>query len=302
MNVLITGGCGFIGKNIGYELHGDHAVTSVDDLRRGTDDVPWHNICVDITTKDSKDVVQSIDPDVVIHAAAQTNVRTSTENPLFDAEENIIGTLNVLEASEETGVDQFIYLSTGGARYGDPDSLPVKETDRPLPKAPYGVSKHAAEHYVRYYAKTNDWKHTTLCFGNVYGEYDDPDSGRLIPLFTQFYLDGDQPVIYGDGEQTRDFIYAGDIAGLIHDDILGEPTHHDIYNVASGEQTSVNQVVSHLEDNLEPSVEARHGDARDGEVRRIELDISRAQDEFGFTPTRIEDGLQKTVAWFQNHG
>lgn len=299
MRVLITGGCGFIGKNIGYELRDKHTVVSVDDLRSGNaGDVPWENRTIDITSDNIRSVVSTLDPDVVIHAAAQINVRTSTDDPVFDAEQNILGTMNVLEACEQTGIEQFIYLSTGGARYGEPDSLPVSETDRPLPKAPYGISKYAAEHYVRYYAERNDWKHTTLCFGNVYGRHDDPGTGRLIPLFIDMYQRGEQPVIYGDGEQTRDFVLAADIASLLRR-VVGESSNQSIYNVASGEQTTVNTVVSLLERYLDPDVSARHGDARDGEVREIELDISRVNDEFDFQPTSIEDGLEHTVAWFE---
>jgi UDP-glucose 4-epimerase len=301
MKILITGGAGFIGTNLANELEGRHDVESIDIFTTSNDtNVSWPNHEVDIRNKEpTKQVITDLDPDVLIHAAAQTKVQQSVNDPVMDAETNILGTINVLDALEATGASKVIYFTTGGARYGDKQYLPISEDALPKPQAPYGISKYAAEHYVRYYAERNDWEQTSLGFSNVYGPYDTPKSGRVIPTFITQYLKGEAPTIHGDGEQTRDFLYVHDIVSVVQTIIHDEPPE-EFYNLSTNTQTSINELATMLEDIIEPDVTADHGDGRSGGVRESQLDNTKAQEHFDFQPTPINEGLRKTVEWFKD--
>lgn len=301
--VLITGGAGFIGTNIAKSLLAQgHDVESIDIFTTSDNTgLDWPNHEVNIQNLEhTKRVIKHIDPDILIHAAAQTQVQTSVENPVEDAHTNILGTINVLEGLQHTKARKVIYLTTGGARYGEKDALPISEDALPKPKAPYGISKYAAEHYTRYYARKNGWQHTSLGFSNVYGPHDNPKSGRLIPVFITTYLQGNAPTIYGDGEQTRDFLYVQDIIQIIKSIIKQDPPR-EFYNLSSNEQTSVNQIVDILEELTAPKKTAVKGDARSGGVRKSQLDNTHAVNDFEFKPTPVEKGLEQTVKWFKEN-
>ncbi|MEK6872351.1 MAG: NAD-dependent epimerase/dehydratase family protein, partial [Nanoarchaeota archaeon] len=220
MKILITGGAGFIGSWIvDTLLENSHEVIIIDNLSTGKKE----NINVgatfyhaDITDqKKIDDIFQKERPYLVIHAAAHALLRESIENPIQDATINILGTINILEACRKNNVQKIIYTSTGGARVGEPQYLPVDEKHPIKPLSPYGISKHTAEHYVELYSKLYNIDYFIFCFGNVYGPRDFPQSKRLVPFFIDTILKKQSPKIFGDGEQTRDFIYVEDLAEFI---------------------------------------------------------------------------------------
>jgi UDP-glucose 4-epimerase len=303
VKVLVTGGCGFIGSHIVDELiKQGHKVIVIDNLSTGKKEF--------LNTKATlyqRDITQSIEevflkekPEIIIHTAAQVMLRKSIEDPVFDAKTNIIGTINVLEAARKSGVKKIVYTSTGGARYGEPKYLPADESHPIIPLAPYGISKHTAEHYVEAYSKIYGFDYLILCFGNVYGPRDDPLFGRVIAVFATKMIHGEAPTIFGDGGQTRDFVYVKDLAGFIVNSIE-KKTAHKLFNLANGKQVSVSEIFSGLKKISGFSGEAKHIDAVKGEVRDIVLDTSLAQKELGWrVKTTLEEGLKETYNYFKN--
>lgn len=297
MRVLVTGGCGFIGSHIVNDLEKDHEVLVVDNLSSGKKErvscrVEVVNIC---DTKKLKGLFTEFKPEVVIHTAAHIQVREALENPIMNAENNVIGTISVLEACKAANVSRVLYTSTGGARYGDPESLPVSEAVPADPLSPYAISKVTAEVYVQFYAH-HGIEHLILCFGNVYGPRDEPESKHIIPIVIHKFLSGEAPTIFGDGEQTRDFLYVGDIVTTVRKNLTSTT---GLFNLASGEKTSVNTICSAISEELETDVAPEHTEAIAGEVRDIQLDISKARAELGFSPTPLREGLRETVAWMK---
>lgn len=301
MRVLVTGGCGFIGSHVCERLQNEgHEVLAVDNLSAGKRE----NVSCPIAVEDITDgpamerTLTEFRPRVVVHLAAHTRVRESLENPLNNAEQNISGTISILQACRGRGVEKFIYTSTGGARYGDPERLPVSETDPLRPISPYGISKYAAEHYVRVLSDMHGFDYLILCFGNVYGPRSDPVSTMAIPIFATRMLRGEPPQIFGDGGQTRDFLYVEDIARVVFEQ-LDTRTRDKLFNLASGTQTSVNEVCRLMEEEYRTGLKPEHVDPIRGEVRDIVLDISRAREQLAFEPTPFAEGLRKTLAWFR---
>lgn len=297
MKVLVTGGCGFIGSHIVDKLvEKEHKVIIVDNLSSGKKERLNPKAIfylADITNgKQINEVFQKEKPEIVIHTAAQVMLRRSIDEPVFDAITNIIGTINVLEACKSSGVKRIIYTSTGGARYGNPIYLPVDEKHEINPSAPYGISKHTAEHYVKAYSDLYGFDYLIFCFGNVYGPRDDPKCKRVTAIFSEMMINGEQPVIFGDGEQTRDFIYVLDIASFIADSLEKKP-YHKIFNLANGTQVSVNRIFNELKELSGYVGEAKHIEAVKGEVRDIVLDTTLAQKELGWFPkTTLREGLR----------
>ena len=302
MRILVTGGAGFIGSHICDALQkAGHKVIAFDNLSTGKKKrITCPLIKGDITKPaDIKKAFIKVKPEIVIHTAAQVMLRESLENPIFDAQQNILGTINILEACRKHKVKRIIYTSTGGARYGTPDKLPVKETDPIRPLAPYGISKHTAEHYVESYGKLYNLDYLILCFGNVYGPRDDPRTKRVMAIFIDALLHKKSPKIFGDGGQTRDFLYVKDIAAVIVRNLTATPQHR-LFNLASGESTSVNKIFDIVEKQLRSGIKPTHIEAITGEIRDIVLDITLARKELQFTPTPIEKGIQETVEWFKS--
>jgi len=305
MKVLVTGGAGFIGSTIVDTLvDRGNDVAVLDNLSTGKREYLNPNAKFyekDIRhTDEVDDVLEKERPEVVIHAAAQVMLRKSLEEPLEDAEINVLGTINVLEACRKYGVKKIVYTSTGGARVGEPEYLPVDENHPIKPTAPYGISKHTAEHYVQMYSELYGFDHLIFCFGNVYGPRDDPSTGRLTSVFATKMLKNETPKIFGDGEQTRDFIYVGDIAGFIVDSMDKNP-EHKLFHLANGEQKSVNTISDILRELTGYKGEVEHVEAVPGEVRDIMLDTTLAQTELGWEPkTSFEQGLKETVEWFRS--
>ena len=304
MKIIVTGGAGFIGSHIVDELlKKNHDVCIIDNLSTGKKQ---------FINKKAKfyyqDILENISfifekekPEIIIHAAAQTMLRESLKNPIFDAKTNILGTINVLEACRNACVKKIIYTSTGGARVGEPEYLPVDETHKINPESPYGISKHTAEHYIYIYNRLYNIDYLIFCFGNVYGPRDYPKNKRVVPLFMEKILNNEAPEIFGDGNQTRDFIYVKDLAEFLVESINKTP-RHKLFHLANGVQISVNEIFNMLKKLSDFQKEPNYTESIKGEVKDIVLNISLAKEEFGWNPkTSIKEGLKETLLWFKNH-
>lgn len=301
MKILITGGAGFIGSHIvDILINKNHNVIVMDNLSTGNlnyvnKKAKFYNVDI---TKNINYIFEKEKPDIVIHMAAQTMLRKSLEDPLFDAKTNIIGTLNILEACRKNNIKRLIYTSTGGARFGEPEYLPVDEKHSLNPCSPYGISKHTAEHYIWMYNKIYELDYLIFCFGNVYGPRDSPKTNRAIPVFIDKILKSERPIIFGDGEQTRDFIYVLDLAEFIVNSIDKNPKNK-LFNLANGEQISVNKIFNILKEISKFEKDAIYEGGIKGEVRDIQLNINLVKEELDWeSKTSFEEGLKKTFEWF----
>jgi len=305
MKVLVTGGAGFIGSSLVDRLiEKGHEVIVVDNLSVGK----FSNLNTnakfyqrDITDSQLLNQLFELEkPEIVYHLAAQTLLRVSIEDPLHDAKTNFIGTLSVLEACRKNSVKKIIYTSTGGARVGEPDYLPVDEKHPIRPSSPYGISKHSAEHYVQAYEELYGLDHLILCFGNVYGPRDPPDCKRIVPTFMNLIKNGETPKIFGDGTNTRDYIYVIDLVNFMVE-CINKSSPTKLFHLANGKEISVNQIFDILRNVSGFDGEAQRVSEIKGEVKKIVLDIRLAQQELGWNPvTNIESGIQKTWEWLNN--
>jgi UDP-glucose 4-epimerase len=237
--------------------------------------------------------------DVVSHQAARASVRVSMQEPVLYAEVNILGSLNLLQMCRQFGIRKFIYASTGGAVYGEPQYLPADENHPVNPLDPYGASKHHVEHYLYLYRAHFKIPYTILRYPNVYGPRQDPyGEAGVVAIFTGQMLRGEQPVINGDGLQERDFVYVGDVARA---NLLAvDKGDGEIVNLGSGRGTNVNTIFSKLRDITGYVGREVHGPAKLGEVSRIYLDASKARTVLGWEPTvGLDEGLRKTVEYFR---
>ena len=302
MRTLVTGGAGFIGSHlVDLLLAEGHNVTIVDNLSTGR----LRNVnpsarfeAVDITSPKLGDVIRSTKPEVVFHQAAQSSVKVSTDDPMRDADINILGLLRLLEACSENGVRKVIFASSG-ATYGNPDYLPMDEAHPQRPEAPYGISKMVSEHYLKYYALDRGVTFTALRYGNVYGPRQDPHGeAGVVAIFARQLLAGATPTIHSDGEQTRDYVSVRDIARAN----LLAATRGDGHClcIGTGRGTSVNEIFAHLCEIAELKVTPTRSPRRPGDLRHAHFDCSRARAELGWEPTvPLVDGLRETVAWFR---
>lgn len=302
--ILVTGGAGFIGSHVvdlfvaqGYE------VVIVDDLSTGRASnlnpaAKFYQ--VDIRSPQLREVFQAEKPDFVSHHAAQMDVRRSVAQPLFDADINILGSINLLEIAKDFQVKRFVYISTGGAVYGEPERLPCDESHPINPICQYGASKHTVEHYLYMYYANYGLKYTVLRYPNVFGPRQDPHGeAGVVAIFTGRMLAGESVTIYGDGEQTRDFVYVGDCAQA---NLLALTVDHEpgIYNLGWGRPTSINEICSVLVNITDYSLPVQYGPAKVGETRHIYLDASKVKKDLGWVPTiTLEAGLEKTVDYFK---
>jgi UDP-glucose 4-epimerase len=306
MKVLVTGGAGFIGSHVSnlYISHG-YDVVIVDDLSTGrlsniNPEATFYQM--DICDPQLKEIFAKERPDFINHHAAQMNVRRSVSDPLFDASVNVVGSLNLLECAKLFGVQKFIYISTGGAVYGEPEYLPCDEAHPINPICQYGASKHTVEHYLYMYHENYGLDYTVLRYPNVYGPRQDPyGEAGVIAIFTGQMLAGEQVTINGDGEQTRDYVYVEDCARAnLMATASDEPT--GIFNLGSGRGTSVNEIFDALKRLTGYPLESVHGPAKVGETRHIYLDASKVLDTFGWSPRWIlEEGLEQTLAFFREN-
>ncbi|MDA1128438.1 MAG: GDP-mannose 4,6-dehydratase [Chloroflexi bacterium] len=300
---LVTGGAGFIGSHmVDRLLELDYRVVILDDLSTGkiknlNSKAVFHH--TDITQPAMAEIIQREQPDLVFHMAAQTSVTQSTKDPIGDANANVLGTLRVLEASRRVGVEKIIYSCTGGALYGDPESVPCPDDAKITPVSPYGMSKWVAEQYLYFYYQQYRLHYTSLRYGNVYGPRQDPHGeAGVVAIFSQSMLEGKQPQIFGDGTQERDFVSVFDVV----DANIAAIDNGDgkAMNIATGEATSVNRIFELLRSITEYKWDALHGPQRTGEVYRISLDWSRAATELEWSPKiGLEEGLRLTVDYFR---
>jgi len=304
MNILVTGGAGFIGSHVveGYLTLG-HKVWVVDDESTGKkDQVPPQARYkkLDICDRASlKHLFQTKKFDVVNHHAAQMDVRKSVQNPVFDAKVNIFGLLNLLEACKVQRVKKFIFSASGGTVYGE-CKKPALESSFPVPLSPYGISKLAGEKYIAAYGSLYGMKFTIFRYGNVYGPRQDPHGeAGVVAIFSRSILEGKRPKIYGNGRQTRDFVYVSDVVSA--NMLALNKGHNQVINIGTGKETSVNELFRVLAQISCFRAPALHAAPRPGELLRSVLSISHAKQTLGWTPQMsLEQGLRKTIASFQN--
>ena len=303
MRILVTGGAGFIASHIVDKLiELKHHVCIVDNLFNGKED----NIndkatfykC-DITEMEKLKIVFKVEkPEVVIHHAAQIDIQISIEKPVFDAEVNIIGTINILECCREFGVRKIIYPSSASV-YGEPRYLPVEENHEINPISFYGISKHTPEHYIKAYARLYGFTYSIFRYANVYGERQDPTGeGGVVSIFVDKLLNNQIPFIFGNGEQTRDFIYVKDIAEA---NILAlYKGDNEIMNISSNKATTVNELFMLMRDIAGSNVEAIYKDVRKGDIEHSYLDNEKARKKLGWKGRfKLEDGLRETVQYYK---
>lgn len=303
LSILVTGGAGFIGSHVAEALVGEgHRVVVIDDLSSGRrENVPSGAslVVADIRSEEARAVAAEGGFDVLVHHAAQMDVRRSTEDPEFDAAVNILGTLGLVKAAVEGGVKQVIFASTGGAIYGEQDHFPATEEHATRPLSPYGVSKLAGERYLYYFHAEYGLDATCLRYANVYGPRQSPHGeAGVVAIFTDKLLAGGVPTINGDGRQTRDYVFVGDVvrANLA---VLGEPGFQT-FNVGTGVETDVVELFDELRRLTESDLHACHGPAKPGEQRRSVIDGSRLRAKAGLpAPVGLAEGLAETVAWFR---
>ena len=290
MRAVVTGGAGFIGSHVVEALlaRGDE-VTVVDDLSNGKrENVPS---AAQLVVADIRDGLGDARPEVVFHLAAQVDVRVSVERPGHDASVNVVGTIAVLEAARAADA-QVVFSSTGGAIYGECDG-PAPETSERRPLAPYGVSKLAGEEYLAAYNRLYGTRHVSLRYGNVYGPRQDPHGeAGVVAIFLGALARGESPRIFGDGRQTRDYVYAGDVARAS----LAAAGHDGgVFNVGTGKETSVVDLWALCRQVAGSAREAVSAPARLGELQRSVLDVGLAERELGWHPeVPLEDGLRRT--------
>ncbi len=301
MKVLVTGGAGFIGSHVVDSLlAAGHEVVVVDDLSTGkrssvSPEASFYK--ADIIGGDIAGIVRDEEVECVVHHAAQASVRRSIEDTMRDARVNVLGTLRLLEGCVD--VDKFIYASTGGAIYGNPEALPAGEEDEANPISPYGLSKYAAEKYLEVYSSLHGLKHVSLRYANVYGPRQDPNGeAGVVAIFAGRLLAGKELLINGDGEQTRDFVYIEDVAKA--NPLALEKEACGVFNIGSGRETSVNELAKIMLRTSGARVGLRHVEPAPAEVRRICLDCSKAEKELGWkAEVSLEEGIRRTLEYLR---
>jgi len=311
-SVLVTGGAGFIGSHVADRFVAEGwSVTVLDDLSSGREEnVPAAARFVrgDITTPDAATLVREGRFDVMCHLAAQIDVRRSVLDPIYDATKNILGSLNLMEAVRTSGhATRTIFSSTGGALYGDFDAPPSAETLSKDPEAPYGIAKLSVEYYLAYYGRVHGLDTVALRYGNVYGPRQDPHGeAGVVAIFCNRVLDGRALTVFGDGEQTRDYVYAGDVAAANFAAATSElPPRGRLdaraFNIGTGIETSVNTLAQTLRTVSGGEAPIDYAPARAGELARSALDTRKAQSVLGWTPrVSLREGLGNTFAFFKN--
>lgn len=312
MRALVTGGAGFIGSTLVDRLLAEgHSVDVVDDLSTGTlanlsearadrsNDLKVHQ--VDIRDGGVVDLIGRRRPEVVFHLAAQADVRVSVLRPVFDAEVNVVGSLNVLEGARSGGARKVVFASSGGTIYGEPSpaDLPVKESHPQQPLSPYGVAKRVVTDYLHVYRELHSIEFTSLAMANIYGPRQDPNGeAGVVAIFAGLLLEGKPCTVFGDGSQTRDFVYVDDaVDAFVRAADRGSGL---LCNVGTGVETSVNELYAAMAAAAGVSEPAIHAPARPGELARSALDPGRAALHLGWEPwTDLASGVAEVLRWFR---
>jgi UDP-glucose 4-epimerase len=307
--ILVTGGAGFIGSHLCDRLLAEgHRVVAVDDLTTGrianlsearTYGAEFTFFNMDIRAEGLLSLFERHRPEVVMHLAAQASVSASVEDPAFDASVNVLGLLNVMECSSKTGVRKVVFAASGGTLYGEPRKLPIKETASGRPVSPYGISKKSSIEYLSFYERYRGVAFTALALANVYGPRQDPNGeAGVISIFASKMLRGEAPTIFGDGNQTRDYVFVDDTVHAFA--LSADRGDGRLVNVGTALETSVNGVFRLLADITGFTGEPAHGPARPGDLRRNALDPASANEVLGWRPwTHLEDGLAETVSFMR---
>ena len=301
--VLVTGGAGFIGSHLVDALvAAGRRVIVIDNLSTGSErnlnaEAELHRL--DIGSPAAGQLIIDSRPSAVLHLAAQASVPLSVRDPLLDAKTNVLGTLNLMEASRRAGDGRFLFVSTGGAIYGEPEQAPAKETMPCRPVSPYGAAKLAAEIYLQSYGATYGFDYTIVRPGNVFGPRQKPDgSAGVVAIFARAMLAGQPVTIFGNGEDQRDYVYVSDAVECIERAVkYGKRT---AYNMGAGVGTTVNTLFSDLVSLTGYAKPPDHAPPRLGDLRQITLDASRAERDLGWRPrTPFAEGLRRTVDYFR---
>ena len=305
MKILVTGGAGFIASHIvdkfieeGYE------VVILDDLSTGFEkNINSKAKFVKLNIRDEKvsDLFEEEKFDVVNHHAAQMDVRRSVVDPAFDANTNILGTINLLQNSVKHGVNKFMFASTGGAVYGEQECFPADENHPTNPVSPYGISKLSVEKYLYFYFNEHKLNYTILRYANIYGPRQNPfGEAGVVAIFSTKLLNGDQPIINGTGEQTRDYVFVKDVVKANLQTLADDES--DIYNVGTGIETNVSELYRLLNEIAGNGQEEKHGPAAAGEQMRSVITSEKLFEKFNWKPsTKLIDGLKETVEFFKKN-
>ncbi len=305
MNILVTGGAGFIGSHIADAyINAGHDVVIIDNLSTGREknvNAKATFIKMDIRDNAVAGIFKEHQFDIVNHQAAQMDVRLSVKDPIYDAENNVIGFLNIVQNAAENKVKKVIYASSGGVVYGEQDYFPADENHPQRPYCPYGVTKLIGEKYLFYYSMNYDIAYTAFRYANVYGPRQNPHGeAGVIAIFLQKLFNHEQAVINGDGKQTRDYVYVADVvkanvAALDKGD-------NDVFNIGTGVETDVNQIYEELNKATGANMPEKHGPGMPGEQRRSVLNIEKAGKLLGWTPNyNFSDGIKATVESFKKN-
>jgi UDP-glucose 4-epimerase len=305
MKIVVTGGAGFIASHIvDAYLHSGHEVHVIDDFSTGrklnlNSNAVVHE--VNVADREAANLIHKIKPDVLNHHAAQMDVRHSVENPLFDAGVNILGFLNLLEACKNANTQKIIFASSGGAIYGDKEPIPATEDHAKEPMSPYGVSKMTGELYLAYYYMAFGMRYVALRYANVYGpRQSSKGEAGVVAIFVSQLLAEKTPTINGDGKQTRDYVFVGDV---VRANVAALKTSHvGGINIGTGRETDVSTICRLLQRGTNSKVEAVHGPAKPGEQMRSCLETTLAGRVLDWRPVvSIEEGLERTIAYYREN-
>ncbi len=304
MNVLVTGGAGFIGSHLVDQfVREGHRVSVIDDLSTGKRkqvhrDAAFYKL--NVCSTQVEQVFEKEHPLVVVHMAAQVNVRKSTEDPIFDAKVNILGTLRLLELAVRYGARKILFASSGGTVYGEQETFPASESHPTRPLSPYGVSKLTCEYYLECYRRVAGLQYVALRLANVYGPRQRADGeAGVVAIFTKKMLAGEQPQINGNGFQTRDYVYVGDVVEAVRAVCI--PSVEGVFNVGTGIETTVNEIFTKLKALTNSQCRKRHGLSKKGEQARSVLDSSKLKKAAAWThKVLLSEGLDETVKFFSD--
>jgi len=305
---MVTGGAGFIGSHVCDRLLAEgHTVVAVDDLSTGR--IPnltqargygqkFTFFNIDVRSDGIMSLFERHEPEIVMHLAAQSSVSVSAQDPALDADINIMGLVNVLECAARSGARKVVFAASGGTLYGEARKFPLKETGaaKSRPVSPYGISKKVAIDYLDYFGRFRKLDWTALALANVYGPRQDPHGeAGVVAIFADAMLAGESPTIYGDGNQTRDFVFVDDVVHAFA--LSADQGSAQVLNIGTSVETSVNHLYKVMAERIGFLHEAEYGPARPGDVRRNALDPSKAAEVVGWKPwTHLEDGIAETVA------